>query len=99
MARNGVCSMPAFCPFGGGGRENLLATLLHVCAYEVFRVLFQHVVDLVQDRVDVLAELLTAFLTSGRGTVDIVVAVTATLPLSLFLSHLASRIRACPSQD
>jgi len=38
---------------------------LHVRTDEVLGVLLEHVVDLVQDRVDVLAELLPTFLT-GR---------------------------------
>src|ERR687885_718830 len=82
-----------------GTEKNLLSALLHIRAHEVLSVLLEHVVDLVQDRVDVLAELLPAFLTSWRGAVDVLVAVTAALPVSLFLSHLASRIGACLPQD
>src|SRR5690349_7580448 len=70
----------------------LLTTLLHVCADEVLRVLLEHVVDLVEDRVHVLAELLAAFLTGTRGVVGTVVAVATALALLLFLGHLASRI-------
>ena len=51
----------------GAGRARraarLLATLLDVGADEVLGVLLQHVVDLVEDRVDVLAELLATLLT------------------------------------
>src|SRR5690349_10420521 len=66
----------------------LLTTLLHVCADEVLRVLLEHVVDLVEDRVHVLAELLAAFLTCTGSALGTVVAVATTLALLLFLGHL-----------
>ena len=68
--------------------EGLLTTLLHVCADEVLRVLLEHVVDLVEDRVHVLTELLAAFLTGSGGVVRAVVAVATALALLLFLGHL-----------
>ena len=55
-----------------GGRDvdraaRLLAALLDVGADEVLGVLLEHVVDLVEDRVDVLAELLPPLLAGRRG--------------------------------
>src|SRR5690606_3329161 len=94
-ARWGVfhaCFRSWFTDADGVSGRNLLATLLHVRADEVLGVLLEHVVDLVEDRVDVLAELLPALLTGRRAAVDIVVAVTAALPLRLLLGHVASRI-------
>src|SRR5215211_5093313 len=68
-------------------RTGSLPALLHVRPHEVFGVLFEYVVDLVEDRVDILAEFLTAFLT-GRRRAGLVVAVpAATLALHLFLRH------------
>src|ERR1044072_5185400 len=91
MARDGMCSMPAFVPGYEDRRGvgmNLLAALLDVRADEVLGVLLEHVVDLVENRVDILAELLPALLAGRRATVDIFVAVTATLPLRLLLGHV-----------
>jgi hypothetical protein len=57
---------------------------------EILGVLFEHIVDLVKDRVHILAEFLSTFLTSGRTIVRLVVA-TAALALYLLLGHFASR--------
>jgi hypothetical protein len=57
---------------------------------EILGVLFEHIVDLVKDRVHILAELLPTFLTSGRTIIRLVVA-TAALALYLLLGHFASR--------
>ena len=66
---------------GRADAERLLAALLHVGAHEVLGVLLEHVVDLVEDGVDVLAELLAPFLTRGAGAVDLLVGVAAALAL------------------
>src|ERR1700754_2501373 len=60
----------------------LLAALLHVRTHEVLGVLLEHVVDLVEDRVDVLAELLAALL-AGRGGAGAVLVVAAASTLAL----------------
>src|SRR6185436_14813300 len=84
----------------GAGRARraarLLATLLDVGADEVLGVLLQDVVDLVEDRVDILAELLATLLPRRRGVARlVVVAATAALALGLLLRHDAScRCRA-----
>src|SRR3954452_2374984 len=77
----------------------LLATLLDVGPDEVLRVLLEHVVDLVEDRVDVLAELLTTLL-AGRRRVRpvLVVAAPAALALGLLLRHVCLLI-ARPDPD
>src|SRR4051812_14941420 len=80
-----------------GQRDGLLAALLDVGPHEVLGVLLEHVVDLVEDGVHVLAELLTALLT-GRGCVAAVVVVpaAATLTLGLLLRHRLPPHRADP---
>src|SRR4051794_2679849 len=82
---------------GRGGR--LLAALLHVGADEVLGVLLQHVVDLVEDRVDVLAQLLAPLL-AGRPGVRAVLVVPATtaLALGLLLRHDVSSSGPVPPQ-
>jgi hypothetical protein len=69
----------------------VLAALLNVGADEVFGVLLEHVVDLVEDRVDVLAELLPPLLAGRLGTRAVfVVPTTAALTLGLLLRHEVS---------
>src|SRR3954452_12206925 len=77
----------------------LLATLLDVGPDEVLGVLLEHVVDLVEDRVDVLAELLTTLL-AGRRRVRpvLVVPAPAALALGLLLRHVCLLI-ARPDPD
>src|SRR5882757_11540931 len=50
-------------------RRPLLAALLHVRPDELLRVLLEHVVDLVEHRVDVLGQLLLPRLGIGRGAI------------------------------
>src|SRR5918998_5361876 len=64
-----------------------LAALLHIGADEVFRVLLEHIVDLVEQVVRVLGELLTAFLSGRTISTGAVVVATATRALGLLLRH------------
>ena len=47
--------------FGQSGSQNSLATLLYECANEFFCVLFQDLIDLVEDGIDVFIESLMTF--------------------------------------
>src|SRR5579871_4337345 len=64
---------PVFSPIADANRgfDPLLAALLDVRAHELLGVLLEHLVDLVEDRVDVVGELLVPLLDllGGRGLV------------------------------
>src|SRR5690625_3498581 len=49
-------------PLGSRCRNCSLATLLHESAHELLRVLLEHLVDVVQNAVDILIQLVLAFL-------------------------------------
>src|SRR5690606_40759212 len=69
------------------GHLQSLATFLHVGANEVFGVLFEHIVDLVEQVVGVLRQLLAPFLTGGVYAVDTFVIVAAPGAFGLLLCH------------
>src|SRR5205807_10052897 len=73
---------------GDRGSARSLSALLDVCAYEVFGVLFQNIVDLIQQVVGVLGQLLATLLARGRaGSGVVVIAAAATTALGLLLGH------------
>src|SRR3984957_11750494 len=69
-----------------------LSALLDVCADEVFGVLFQNIVDLIQQVVGLLGQLLATLLARGRAGSGVVVIAAATTALGLLLGHAASCI-------
>src|ERR1700751_1952226 len=72
-----------------GDRETArsLSALLDACADEVFGVLFQNIVDLVEQVVGLLGQLLATVLARGRAGGEVVVIAPATAALGLLLSH------------
>src|ERR1700752_180349 len=69
------------------GLARSLSALLDVCADEVFGVLFQNIVDLVEQIVGLLGQLLATLLARGRAGGEVVIVATTTAALGLLLSH------------
>src|ERR1700743_2564599 len=69
----------------GGARS--LSALLDVCADEVFGVLFQNIVDLVEQIVGLFDQLFATFLPRGRAGSEVVVIAATTTALGLLLGH------------
>src|ERR1700742_3249236 len=69
------------------GLARSLSALLDVCADEVFSVLFQNIVDLIQQVVGLLGQLLATLLARGRAGSEVVVIAAATAALGLLLGH------------
>src|ERR1700730_16367252 len=72
---------------GDRGLARSLSALLDVCADKVFGVLFQNIVDLIQQVVSVLGQLLATLLASGRAGSGVVVIAATTTALGLLLGH------------
>src|ERR1700731_2669974 len=72
---------------GDRGWARALSALLDVCANKVFGVLFQNIVDLIQQVVGVLGQLLATLLARGRAGSGGVVIAAATTGLGLLLGH------------
>src|ERR1700738_4961047 len=72
-----------------GDRETArsLSALLDVCADEVFGVLFQNIVDLVEQIVGLIGQLLATLLARGRAGGEVVVIAAVTAALGLLLRH------------
>src|SRR5271165_1125896 len=72
---------------GDRGLARSLSALLDVCTDKVFGVLFQNIVDLIQQVVGLLGQLLATLLARGRAGGEVVVVATTTAALGLLLSH------------
>src|ERR1700751_284808 len=72
---------------GDRGTARSLSALLDVCADEVFGVLFQNIVDLVEQVVGLLGQLLATLLAPGRAGCEVVVIAPARAALGLLLGH------------
>src|ERR1700733_1322914 len=74
---------------GDHERARSLSALLDVCADEVFGVLFQNIVDLVQQIVGLIGQFLATLLARGRAGGWVVVIATPPAPaaLGLLLGH------------
>src|ERR1700761_1431479 len=72
---------------GDRGWARSLSALLDVCADKVFGVLFQNIVDLIQQVVGFLGQLLATLLARGRAGSEVVVIAAATAALGLLLGH------------
>src|ERR1700722_18883857 len=72
---------------GDRGWARSLSALLDVCADKVFGVLFQNIVDLIQQVVGFLGQLLATLLARGRAGSGVVVTAAATTALGLLLGH------------
>src|SRR4029077_8553286 len=80
--RVGVTGRPAV-----RGVARSLSTLLDVCTDEVFGVLFEDIVDLVEQVVGLLGQLLATLLPGGRAAGEVIVLAATTATLGLLLSH------------
>src|ERR1700722_17027735 len=72
---------------GDRGWARSLSALLDVCADKVFGVLFQNIVDLIQQVVGFLGQLLATLLARGRAGSGVFVIPAATPALGLLLGH------------
>ena len=72
---------------GDRGWARSLSALLDVCADEVLGVLFQNIVDLIQQVVGVLGQLFATLLARGRAVSEVVVIAAAATALGLLLGH------------
>jgi hypothetical protein len=80
--RVGVTGRPA-----DRGAARSLSTLLDVRADEVFGVLLENIVDLVEQVVSLLGQLLATLLPGGRAAGEVIVLAATTATLGLLLSH------------
>ena len=82
MLRGGVWESPA-----ARDAARALSALLDVRAPEVLGVLFENVVDLVQQIVGFLGQLFETLLPGGRAAGEVIVLAATTATLGLLLSH------------
>src|ERR1700742_2436406 len=80
---------------GDRGWARSLSALLDVCADEVFGVLFQNIVDLVEQIVGLFGQLFATLLARGRASGGVVVVATTTAALGLLLSHRCLLLLQC----